>query len=320
MRHEHERTGLLFAALCALNGAFVPAVAKLTTNRAEPFFVATSAALFAGIAAAVVLAYRGQLAALIARPNATGLFVVGALGTAGAFTMFFWGAQRASAIETVVCLQSEPAYSLLLAWLFLGHAPTPRRMAATAALLIGIVLAVGGRVALSPGVLVLLGAPLCWQLSHLIVLLHLDGVPALVITGGRYVYGGVLLSAIWLLRGGLADLPPTPDLIRLLPLLATQGIILSYAGTLVWYLAVLRLDLARTTAIVVPSIPLLSLVASFLLLGEIPTLQQWIGLLFAASGVAAFVAAPAADKRPAARRASGPAPGLPASEPGTHRD
>ena len=288
--------GLLFAALCALNGAFVPAVAKLTTNDAEPFFVATSAALFAGLAAAMVLAGRGELRALFAIRNLPGLVAVGAIGTAGAFTMFFWGAQRASAIETVVCLQIEPAYSLMLAWLFLGHPPTLRRLVATAALLTGIGLAVGGRVALSPGVLVLLGAPLCWQLSHLVVLRRLDGVPALVLAGGRYVYGGLLLTVVWLLSGGVAGRPSVGNLLHLLPVLAIQGMILSYAGTLVWYLAVLRLDLARTTAIVVPSIPLLSLVASFLLLGEVPTIQQAVGLLLAASGVAAFVTAPAANR------------------------
>ncbi|HVM95871.1 MAG TPA: DMT family transporter [Candidatus Acidoferrales bacterium] len=294
MGGERERSGLLFAALCAINGAFVPAVAKLTTSAADPFFVATSAALFAGLAAAVALVIRGEFQALINAPQAPSLALIGTLGTAAAFTMFFWGAQRASAIETVVCLQIEPAYSLFLAWIFLDHPPTPRRIAATAALLIGIVLAVGGRIAMSPGVLVLLATPLCWQLSHLVVLRRLVGSPALVLAGGRYVYGGLLLGIVLFLRSGFGAIPAGGDLLRLLPLLAVQGVVLSYFGTVVWYQAVLRLDLARTTAIVVPSIPLLSLVASFLLLGEVPTIRQWIGLLLAASGVAAFVTAPAA--------------------------
>jgi drug/metabolite transporter (DMT)-like permease len=293
MSPSQERSGLLFAALCALNGAFVPAVAKLTTNAAAPFFVATSAALFAGLTAALVLAVRGELRQLIDRRTALLLLVVGALGTAGAFTMFFWGARRASAIETVLCLQIEPAYSLILAWLFLGHRPTSRRIAATLTLLTGIILAVGGRVALSPGVLVLLGAPLCWQLSHLIVLRRLVGVPPLILAGARYIYGGLLLGLIWLLRGGAAELSDSSALLRLIPLLAVQGVLLSYVGTLFWYQAIIRLDLARTTAIVVPSIPLLSLLASFLLLGEVPTLPEWLGLLLTAAGVTAFVTGPA---------------------------
>ena len=43
-----QRSGLLFAGLCALNGAFVPAVAKFTTDRADPLFVAAATTFFAG--------------------------------------------------------------------------------------------------------------------------------------------------------------------------------------------------------------------------------------------------------------------------------
>ena len=41
IRGGRRRLGLLFAGLCALNGAFVPAVAKLTTARGDALFVAT---------------------------------------------------------------------------------------------------------------------------------------------------------------------------------------------------------------------------------------------------------------------------------------
>jgi drug/metabolite transporter (DMT)-like permease len=77
-----------------------------------------------------------------------------------------------------------------------------------------------------------------------------------------------------------------------LPLLALQGIVLAYLGTIVWYGAIARLDLARTTAIVVPSIPVLSLGATFVLVDEVPTTRQAVGMLLTAVGVLAFVTAP----------------------------
>jgi drug/metabolite transporter (DMT)-like permease len=139
----------------------------------------------------------------------------------------------------------------------------------------------------------ILATPLCWQLSHLVVLRGLPGVPPPVLTGARYVYGGLMLAVAWLALGGtpaeLAALRPG------LPLLALQGTVLAYLGTMVWYAAIARLDLARTTAIVVPSIPVLSLGATFVLLGEIPTARQALGLLLTAAGVFAFVTAPHAD-------------------------
>lgn len=289
----HERLGLLFAALCALNGALVPAVAKLTTERADPLFVATATTLFASVCATSVLGLRGDLHQLVADRRAPRLAVVGALGTAAAYVLFYAGARRSTAIDAVLCLQIEPAYSLLAAWVFLGHRPTSRRVCATLMLLAGIALAVGGQgFSGSSGVWLLLATPLCWQASHLVVLRGLRGVTPFVLTGARFIYGGGLLVLCWAVGGGIAIVPPVAALRAQLPLLALQGLILTYLGTLWWYQAVTRLDLARTTAIVVPSIPLLSLGASFILLGEVPSARQWLGLLLTATGVFTFVTAP----------------------------
>lgn len=295
MTREQERLGLLFAGLCALNGAFVPAVAKLTTGRASPLFVAAVTSLFAGVCAAALLAWRGELRLLAQPVLRLRLVAIGALGTGAAFFLFYWGASRTSAIDAVLCLQSEPAYSLLLSWMFLGHRPTRRRILAIAVLVLGIVLAVGTPGASGSslvGVGILLITPLCWQTSHLIVLRGLVGVPPSVLTGARYVHGSWLLTLAWLLSEGAGTLPQAGAVAAMMPLLALQGAVLSYGGTLMWYQAITRLDLARTTAIVVPSIPALSLVASFALLGEVPSVWQWAGLALTAAGVLAFVTAP----------------------------
>jgi drug/metabolite transporter (DMT)-like permease len=290
MREGEERLGLLFAALCALNGAFVPAVAKLTTGLASPLLVAAASNLCAALAALLLLGLRGELRWLARRRCAWRLVAIGALGTAAAHLLFYIGASRTSAIVATLCLQIEPAYSLALAWAVLGHRPTPRRVLASLVLLAGIGLAIGASaLERSLGVAVLLATPLCWQASHLVVLRGLVGVPAVVLTSARYLYGGVLLAILWLAAEGPATLPSGGEAIRLAPLLALQGCVLGYGGTLLWYLAIARLDLARTTAIVVPSIPLLSLAASFVLLGEIATPAQWAGMVLTAVGILAFV-------------------------------
>jgi len=115
----------------------------------------------------------------------------------------------------------------------------------------------------------------------------------MILSSARYVYGGALLVLLWLWLGHGDDaLPGATELARLLPLLAVQGCVLGYVGTVCWYQAIIRLDLARATAIVVPSIPLLSLAASFTILGEVASLRQWLGLLLTAGGILAFVTAP----------------------------
>ena len=299
MKHREERAGLLFAALCAVNGAFVPAVAKLTTDRADALFVAAATTLCAGATALVVLATRRELALLVHPRIGPRLLAVGALCTGAAYWLFFQGARRASAIETALCLQIEPAYSLLAAWMFLGERPDTRRLGAIALVLLGIGLALAagrtstvGGASTPAGVWLLLATPLCWQLSHLIVLRGLGGVPPSVLTGARYVYGGGVLTLLWTLGGAATGVATGAGWRALLPALAVQGVVLAYGGTMVWYEAIVRLDLARTTAIVVPSIPLLSLLATFALLGERPTAPQVVGMLLTAIGVLGFVTAP----------------------------
>jgi O-acetylserine/cysteine efflux transporter len=294
--HPEERRGLLFAALCALNGAFVPAVAKLTTTGVDGLFVATATTVVAGLCALAMLAWRGGLGLIWKRGERGPLVAIGVLGTAVTFVLFFEGAKRTSAIETALCLQIEPVYSLFLARAFLGHPLTARRLAAVAAIVGGIVLALnpaGFSGWLGNGLL--LATPLGWQLSHLIVLRGLPRVEPRTLTAARYVYGGLILSGVWLAAGGVARLPASGELVSLLPVIAIQGAVLSFLGTMVWYAAVARLDLARCTSIVVPSIPLLSLGASFLLLGEVASARQIAGLLLTACGVVAFATAPHAE-------------------------
>jgi len=287
---SHERTGLVFAALCAVNGAFVPGFAKLTTTTLPGLTVAVFATAFAALASLALLAARGELGRLFDARTAPRLAAMGALGTGVAFLLFFEGAQRTSAIEAALCLQVEPVYALLLARAVLGHPITGRRLLAVGAILGGIGLALEARS--TPGLLgpaLLLATPLAWQLSHLIALRGLPAVHARVFSGARYVVGALLLAALWAARGGPGELPDWATLAPQLPVLAFQGVVLSFVGTLLWYETIGRLDLARATAIVVPSIPLLSLGASFLLLGEVPSLRQALGMALAAAGVLAFV-------------------------------
>jgi drug/metabolite transporter (DMT)-like permease len=298
MRAPQERSGLVFAAACALLGAFVPGLAKLTTGRGDALFVAAASSACAALAAALLLGARGEIARLVQPGRTARLIAIGALGTAAAQLCFYFGASRTSAIVATLCLQIEPAYALLLTWLVLGHRPTRRRVGATVLLLAGIVLALaGGTFEAGSGVWLLLATPLCWQLSHLIVLRGLAGVPAAVLSGARYVYGGAVLVLLWALLGGAATLPATGELLRLTPLLLIQGAVLGFAGTLLWYQAIARLDLTRATAIVVPLIPVLSLAASFLLVGEVATPRQWLGLGLTAFGILAFVTGPQAERR-----------------------
>jgi drug/metabolite transporter (DMT)-like permease len=290
-----ERVGLAFAGLCALAAAFVAPVARLTTERGDPLFIAAAVTCFAGLAAAIVLAAQGRLGALARGADAPWFALLGAIGTMVPTLLFFVGTARTSSLDAVLCLQAEPAYSLLLAWLVLGHRLTARRVLAAVLLLAGIACAVSGESRADPlGIGLLLATPLAWQISHLIVLRRMGDASSRLLTGARYVWGGVWLSAAAAIYAFVTGARVLPERLAdaQLPALALQGMGLFYAGTMLWYEAIARLDLARATAIVVPSIPLLAMATSFAIVGEVPSARQLLGIGLISAGVFAFVRAP----------------------------
>jgi drug/metabolite transporter (DMT)-like permease len=301
---RRDRHGLVFAIACASVSAFQPGMARLTTGSVDALAVSLGTTAAAGLAALVHVALRGELRVLFTRSRVPRVLALATLGTAVPIFLFFEGARLSSATLAALCIQIEPAYSLALAWLVLGHRPNVARLLSVGAILGGIALATGVHgVASSQGIALLLAAPLCWQLSHLVALRGLGDASAAALTAARYVFGAMIIGTVWLARGGASALPRAPELAQILPVLALQGVALYWFGTFLWYQTILRLDLARATAIVTPSVPLLSLGASFALVGEIPTAAQASGMVLAASGVLALALAGA--PRHGAKRSGG---------------
>jgi len=297
MSRRVELAGLALAAYCVVNGAFVPAVAKLTTATASGLTIAVFTSAFAGCVAISLLAARGQLALLFPRRDLGTLVAIGALGTALAFLLYYSGAKRVSAIETALCVQTEPLYSLIGTRVVLGHPIAKRRIFAVTAIAAGIALAIGtAPVSGWLGLGLLLATPLAWQSSHWVALRRLAEFNPSQLSAARYVYGTLVLLPIWLAVDGTAALPARDELAGFLPVVALQGAVLAFGGTLAWYAAVKRLDLTRATAIVVPSAPIVSLLVSYLVLGEQVSLRQAIGFAMTAAGVLTFALNPSVTR------------------------
>ena len=293
MGRRSEVIGLALAGYCVANGAFVATVAKLTTNAAQPLSIAFLTSAFGGLAVLALLIARGKLGLLAVRRDLPALIAVGALGTALAFLLFYSGAKRVTAVETALCVQTEPLYALFGTRLLLGHPLTGQRVAAVAAIGAGIALAIGTQPTSGwLGLALLLATPLAWQSSHWVALRALPVFDPLQLAGARYVFGTLVLLPVWLAVEGPAGFPAGDELRQLLPVVAVQGALLGFGGTLAWYAAVKRLDLTRTTAIVVPSVPIVSLVVSYLVLGEKVSAREAAGFALTAAGVLAFALAP----------------------------
>ncbi len=236
-----------------------------------------------------LLYLRGELRLLLHRRFAMRLAMMSAVGTMATSLLLTFGMTRINAIAATILLQTEPVYSLILAVVVVGERPSRRQLLATATILVGIASVFGAGGVFSPlwAVLLVLVTPLFWQGSHVMGLSMMPPLSPLTVTAGRMVYAAIGL-------GTLLVLTRSSTMVELrspaaLGVIAVTGFFIYFLSALTWYGAISRLSLAWTTALVVPAIPLLSILFAMLFLGEHPSQREILGVLIAIAGVLALV-------------------------------
>ena len=227
--------------------------------------------------------WRGELAQLVDRRFIAWLVPISLLGTTATTLLLFFGSRLTDGVSAALLLQSEPVYSLALTWLLWRRPASPRQLAGTTLILLGIVLVLyDGTFHVGLGGALILLAPLGWQLSHVMALRVMPPMSPYALTAARYLYGGAGLVLIQALFGSasIRSVDATA-----LAMAVFHGVVLFFFGTLLWYETIRRLDLSRATAIVTPCEPIVSLVLVWALLGGLPNIYQAMGLLLLGPGM-----------------------------------
>jgi drug/metabolite transporter (DMT)-like permease len=281
---------MAMAALCTVAAATQPALMRFGATRIDPMLFAAGCAVVATICVLPVVYARGELGTLVGRRYRMRLLAISIIGTVVTTLTLVFGLRRIDAVAGTLLLQSEPIYSLLLATLFAGERPTPRQLAATAIIVGGIASAVGASGgAYSPAwAAMLVGmTPFFWQASHVLSLPAMPPLSPLCMTAGRYGYASIVLTAALLLANPHALVQLREPVA--IGVIAATGIVCYFLASLAWYAAISRLSLAWTTALVIPGIPLLSILCAIFFLGEHATRRDIIGIGVAVSGVLLLV-------------------------------
>ncbi len=289
---QRERTGVLLVLLEDLVWGLFPVLTKGIVSGVDPILAAGVSSLVASLPFLVALAVRGRLPLLWKRSTLPALLLIALFSQVLASLCFFVGTARTSALNASLLSQIEPLYALVLAALVLKEAIGRRQVAATLLLVAGAVSVVyDGQLALQSGDLLVLLTPLWYQLGHLIAKrLFARLETPLVIPAMRLGLGGLILLSIALLRDP-AQTTTLMDASRLAPLVAF-GLLFIALEKLLWYEALRRIDLARATALLVPSVAV-GVLGSFLLLGEQPRAGHLIGLLLMVVGLHQLTRRPA---------------------------
>ncbi|MGB8411471.1 MAG: DMT family transporter [Candidatus Binatus sp.] len=277
--------------LCIINtiiGAGQPVITRWGAVHLDPLLFCTSAVVFASICTIPVLYFSGELRMIVDPRYRARLFMMSMAGTVMTSLTLTYGLTRIDAIAGVLLLQTEPVYSLILSTIFIGERPSGRQMLATATILVGIgsVFAGGSFSPLWAAALVFT-TPLFWQTSHVLGLKLMPPLTPISVTGGRFFYAAIILTVMLLIfrRDSLVQLADPTSL----GVIGVTGLFIYFLSALTWFGAINRLSLAWVTALVVPGIPILSILFAVMFLGEHATTREAIGILISVSGVLALV-------------------------------
>jgi drug/metabolite transporter (DMT)-like permease len=296
--------GLIFALSNVAISALQPVITRYAALRLDPLLFCASSVMVAAGCAATMLACTGEIGLLFDHRYRLRLFAISMTGTVATTLALIYGLRKIDAVAGVILLESEPVYSLILAAVFLKERPSRRQLLATATILGAIGYVFGAGRAFSPfyAALLILITPLFWQSSHVLSLKVMPPLTPRVITGARYVYAALVLLTILLGldHGPVAALAAPAVLLTIV----FTGAFVYFMGSFTWYGAISRLSLAWTTALVIPAIPVASLVFAIIFLGEGPGAHELVGIALAIIGILALVLG--SD----ARRNAVPAPAL----------
>lgn len=281
--------GFAQAAITTAAGALLPVVTRYGATHIDPLLFCSGAALVAAACALPILRTGDGFSILIDSRYRFPLAAISLVGTFLPSLAMVYGMRRVGAVSGVLLLQTEPVYSLAIATLVVGEAPSPRQMIATATILAGIVSAFwrGAGIDLNRAALMVALTPLMWQISHVITLRVMPPLRPVSVTAARNIHAAMLL-AVLLVAFRPSVLSQLAHFNVIGTLLAT-GSIVYFIGTLTWYGAINRLSLSWTTAVVVPGVPVLSVVFSALFLGERTGTRQFAAMAVAVAGIMGLV-------------------------------
>src|ERR1700687_972413 len=234
-RSRAFQIGLTLCIINTIIGAAQPVITRWGAVNLDPLLFCTGAVVFATICTVPLLYFSGELRLVVDPRYRARLFVMSMTGTVMTSLTLTYGLTRLGAVAAVLLLQTEPVYSLVLSTIFVGERPSARQLLATVLVLVGIGSVFGAGDSFSPvwAVALVFVTPLFWQASHVVGLKMMAALTPISLTGGRFLYASIVLTAMLLIarRDSLAQLAdPTAAGVVLV-----TGFFIYFLSALTWY-------------------------------------------------------------------------------------
>lgn len=284
--------------LCVCVNSFIPVMGYLAAGRMSPVLFAFCGSAL-GFACFLPWARKNRLLAVYFRRDLwPRLFALGFFGSALPIAALVTALRYTTPANAAILGQVEAVYTIALSRLFLRERITASQLFGTALVLAGtLLIAFKERFTLRwTGDLIVLAVPLMYQVSHVVgKRLPKDLGPGFVASARALFAALGLLPAFAL--GFFTPVAAFEPSLALLGIVLVWGVALTALNNLLWYRAILNMDLSKATAIVLSYPVLTALLSHFLGIEKIQAYQV-IGLCLALGG--AYWVTLLVKRRPAA--------------------
>lgn len=266
--------------------ALAPILANYTAKNFQPILVAAITTLITAAALFFILAAKRQMREIFNAKAFGPIFGNTMFNIVVPLALIFVGTSKTSAINTTLLHQTELLFAFIISGLFYGEMITRQKLTGGAIVLLGtIAVLYNGTFELRLGdILIIAGTALYPFGNHYAKQALLLAQPS-VILFLRTFMGGIMLLALSFIFEGW----PQTSIFAAIDkkqLALFAGLLLGLLGIakLLWFEGLKRLDVSKSTAIVIAG-PAFSFVYAVALLHEIPTLYQLAGLFIIIAGL-----------------------------------
>jgi len=274
--------GAIWLNVCI--NSFIPIFGYLAAGRVSPvLFAFLGSAL--GFATFIPWIIKNKVLREYFRPElALSLLGIGFFGSALPIIGLIIALKYTTPANAAIIGQIEAIYSIILSSIFLREKICARQLAGTALVLAGTMLIVfKERFTFRwTGDLIVMAIPLSYQISHLISKKLPKGISHIFVASARTLYAALGILPLFAAGFFTPVFHFQPEL-KTFAIVAVWGVILTALNNILWYKAILNMDLSKATAIVL-SYPVLTALLSAAFGMEKIQAYQMAGLALALAG------------------------------------
>ena len=278
----HAHDGRRFLLTTILLEGFSPVLMHRASGLFAPVPFLLSVMIIAAGVLAIMLLVRGECSLRCSRKAFLAVAGV-AVCNMTAYALILVGTRTSSGVSTALLMQSEMVWTLLLSWFFLHERVSLRRIMGILTVLLGAITVLWrGVIVVHKGELLIVCATMLYPFGNTCAKHALRELSPLHVLLLRYLLGIVYLLFLGFLVGQPGFIIPSVAEHWLVFL--TFALVIFVVSKICWYEGLKRHDLHLSVA-TITAVPALAMVYAYILLGEVPSLHQWIGLAITVGGL-----------------------------------